>query len=1182
MATKMYEASFTSVIPQLRQKESILADLKLANSGKASDASRAQIAEIELHIKNGQEFCLQNQYNSALLEFKRARGLIYKILYPNFDVSASIGRIDVLLPVSKGLEDIIIGTSIKIGDIIKPLETESKIVYNSLDNSFPDSLKAYMSTGFKEENALREFIELISLQAVSLLHDQNPTAAIGLMEEVLTQTRQEQRLDPELSSALQLNLAAAYMQVSNLEQASKFARASLIDFEKTNDTIGQAQALHILGVSASNKGDNKAATELLDKASGLMSKKQIRLNGRESNTIEVNKEIEVSPSIKKLNLELGNPILNSSVRNLISMRVEDLDPILKRDTKIITYRVPASNNSWGKIDLTNGNVKPKNWNVGIFAGGDIVSIPVGTSQTKDKILNNIYKNRIDAEVYKAIEFKIINTASTSYYLTHLYAYVLPVKIGDCYHSLGKFKNAEDYYIQATKYTYLNKNIEATSLWIKIALNAFEWGNSLYKEEKLPEAKIQYSKLINDNGTVPASILYSTAALKIPADSARNLITNILTRPLPVINWEISYYVLSASYYLIQIFDGLDYYGLALSPIHTFEYLQSVARGFAQEAIQAEREFVNFKSREEMEEASRQELESAKAMAEAEVQGRYQQYLASLEDEASAKGAFDLAVKRAKDSKTQKDQYETTSGAQIWAQAASQALGGGQDGMYAEISELADKLDRGETISGSRPKLAAAQTLSAGRKTQKYELQKMQDNIDELNLAVDVAKNQWDSAKNRTAASEIAYQAALHRRDMAAESLNAFDDEFFTPESWSKMADMMRSISKSYLYRAIRIAKLMERAYNFENDTEIKVIKNDYGFGLANESAGEDTRLLGGDSLLLDVESFTYYAITNKTRKTSRIKDVISLAVDFPAHFDNFRNTGLLKFETDLYEFDRLHPGFYQQRIEAIELEVIGLLSSDGLNGTLTAGGVTTYRKKDGTTQKRVHQIDTMALSDFELRNDIFLYSTETGVRGLFQGLGVGSTWTLHLPRRSNDLDFKRMFDVQLKIYYTAKFDPILRTAILAKPPRPDEFSLIRSFGLRYDFPDGWYSFYHAGVAEFSLERLRFPMNMENFKIEAVHFRVITKQGVSNQGIELKITSPSGNTGTLVTDAIGSISTENAALAGLIGGDPIGGWKIEMLGGASITEAGIIKYDRVYNIQMGIEYSFNYLPEIFEI
>lgn len=211
MATKMYEASFASVIPHLRFRESILADIQKGESGKAVDASKAQIAQIELYIKNGEEFSRKNQYKAALEEFKRARGFIYKILYPNFEVSATIGRIDVLLPVSKSLEDMIINTSLKVVDVIKPLETQSKVVYNPIDDSFPDSLKPYMATGFKEESSIRELIERTSAQAVSLLHDENPTAAISLMEDVLKQASQDQSLDLSLSAALQLNLAAAYM-----------------------------------------------------------------------------------------------------------------------------------------------------------------------------------------------------------------------------------------------------------------------------------------------------------------------------------------------------------------------------------------------------------------------------------------------------------------------------------------------------------------------------------------------------------------------------------------------------------------------------------------------------------------------------------------------------------------------------------------------------------------------------------------------------------------------------------------------------------------------------------------------------------------------------------------------------------------------------------------------------------
>ena len=74
---------------------------------------------------------------------------------------------------------------------------------------------------------------------------------------------------------------------------------------------------------------------------------------------------------------------------------------------------------------------------------------------------------------------------------------------------------------------------------------------------------------------------------------------------------------------------------------------------------------------------------------------------------------------------------------------------------------------------------------------------MQDNIDELTAGVlAIATNQRDCRQNRAAAAEVSWQASLQRAAMAAASLDAFDANFFTPETWSKMADVMRDISKT--------------------------------------------------------------------------------------------------------------------------------------------------------------------------------------------------------------------------------------------------------------------------------------------------------------------------------------------------------------------------------------------------
>jgi hypothetical protein len=1186
MANISYDASFASVLPIQRDREAILVDLQPGAPAGASDATRAKLAEIELHIQDGDRHYRARRYQPALDAFKKARALIYRLLQPAFDPDSYVrAPKDVPLPTAAALERGLIEVAVRVTDSLRPVAPEPDPIWRAGREPIPEGLREHASTGFREPIGAEDTLGRANAQAVSLLNESKPEGAISVLQDALQRAAADGRPDPSYVAATHLNIAAAYLQLDVADRAATHADASLKFFQEAKDSVGAAQALHLAGISAHKAGDEARARELLPRAAETLKLGEVRAAPATEIALVAVGGAAPRPTASPIALETPSraaPAL--AVVSRLGRDAKDLQAIANQDTQRFTFRVPGRAEGWGSMGFVEPQLKRvqgKEWAVGIPAGEKVVALPAGGGRlpASDRIVSELYVARQAARSFKDLRWRIVDPSTTSAYLAHLYGYVLPVKIGDCYNELGQYAKAEEYYLIAAGYTYLNRNVEATALWIRLARNAVEWGDALYKAEDFPAAKAQYGKLITDTGEIPASFLYSNAALAVPAGEARTLIQNLLARPLPAVNWEIAMWVLTASARLQQLLQGLDFYGLLLSPIHTFEYLQNVARGFAQEAIQAEREFVTFKNHEELEAATRRDLETTKAMAHAEADGRYQQYRAAQEDEQAANRALQLSIKRRNDAVSQRNAYAASSSAQIWAQAAAAALSGGEDAMWGEISELADRLDRGETIEGPRPKLAAAQILRAGRKTREYELKKMQDTIDELTQAIGVAQDQVDAAARRRAAAEIAWQAALQRAQMADAALEAFDDEFFTPESWGKMADVMRGIARDYLFRAIRIAKLMERAYNFENDAELRIIKNEYGHNVANPAAGEDTRLLGGDSLMKDIESFTYHAITTKTRKSSRIKDVISIASDFPAHFEAFRESGLLSVETDLYEFDRLHPGFYGQRLEAVELEVIGLLPEGGLNGTLTAGGVTAYRKKDGTAGKRVHVVDTMALSDFALRNDVFLYTAETGVRGLFQGLGVGSTWQLHLPKRGNDFDFRRIFDVHLVLYYTAKYDAALRTAVLARPPRPGELALLRNFGLRYDFPDAWYGFYRGGAADFTIDRFRLPQNQQDFSIRAAHFRVVTKAGVSSQGIGVRVTGPNGAIGTAQTDANGVVTTGDPQLSGIVGADPLGAWKVEVIGGAPLMDAGTLKLDRVYNVQLGLEYGFTYVPEV---
>lgn len=1189
MPFNVHDASFLAILPKQRAREQIVAEVGLGTSGRSGDVARSTLAEIELHVSDGDRFYNQGRYSAALNEFQTAQGLIYQSLHPSFNIASYLSRTSVAaLPVSPEIEKSLLTVSSHIADVIRPEAVAMKASFwpDGAD-AVPEALQTHMATGFRETVAGDESLQVAGAQGVALLKDSRPEAALAVMEQARSSSANATDVDPGITAALTLNIAVAHLQLGNNEKALEAGRAALQKFEKADDVIGIGQAFHLLAVGSERSGLANDAPALFDRAATALQNAPTGSTTLTSTpTVMAAEPLAIALNTSTFSAAEAAPVRAMALRvNAFASRdVNALASIANRDAQTLTYRVPGRADGWGSLPIMETSQvrqQAKTWQLDVPIGEKTVSFELGSGKrlNVNDLVSNVYDGRKVAQEIGGVNWTIGGGFSTNFYLTHLYGYVLPVKLGDSCHGLGLYAKAEEYFVQAAAYSFLNTDVEATALWMRIGFNAMDWGTSLYKDEDIEGAKAQYTKIISDAAGVPASLLYTTASLVTPAAAASAFIAKILERPLPPINSDVGRMILGAHMYVQQIAEGLDFYGLMLSPIHTFEYLQGVSRGFANEAVEAEREFVNFKTRQEAEEASRRDLETARAMAKGEADTREQQKIAAQADEIAAKSAVALAQKRLDDATRQRDDYQAMNEAELWGRVAAQALSGGEDAFPNEIGELADKLARGETISGGRgPKLAAAETLLAGRRTQAYELEKMRQNLEELAKAVDVANAQFVAAQARTSAAEIAWQAALQRVALANAALVAFDAQTFSPETWRKMTYVMADISRNYLDHAIKIAKLMERSYNFENDSTLKVIKNEYGHDVGSGISGSDLKLLGGDSLLQDIESFTFHAITDRTRKSSRIKDVLSISADFPAQFEEFRRTGRLSFETDLFEFDRLHPGFCNQRIEAVEVEVIGLLPESGLNGTLAAGGVTSFRKQDNTAATRVHVVDTMALSEFVARNDGFLYRADTGVRGLFQGIGVGSTWQLHLPRRSNDFDLRRIFDVQFILYYTAQFSAGLRDTVLALPPRQGELALLKNFGLRYDFPDAWYGFYRGGATTFTIDRFRLPMNQQAFKIGAAYFRLVTKAGVANQGIDVRITAPSGVTGTVKTDAAGMISTDSPQLAALVGADPIGAWKAEVTGGAPLVDSGALKFDRVYNLQMGLNYTFEYVPE----
>jgi hypothetical protein len=441
----------------------------------------------------------------------------------------------------------------------------------------------------------------------------------------------------------------------------------------------------------------------------------------------------------------------------------------------------------------------------------------------------------------------------------------------------------------------------------------------------------------------------------------------------------------------------------------------------------------------------------------------------------------------------------------------------------------------------------------------------------MKATIPIAQQQAAAAAHRAESARLQFEAAATHAALADDALAAFDNDVFTPEVWTRMASLMRGLSQDYLDWAIRVAKLMERAYNFENDDDAQVIRGQY------PGASDAADLLGADFLLRDINSFTSRFIAGQRAKQSQLKDVLSLANQYPFDFNRFQRTGTMRLETTLHDADMRHPGFYEQRLAGVEVEVVGLLPPEGVQGSLRAGGVSRYRKLDGSERTRLHSADTLALSEYTMRDDAFVFRVDPRMHGLFEGHGLATTWLLDLPRRSNNIDYRLITDVRLVLYYGAYYDAALHDQVLAAPPKPGEMIHVRSLLLRFDFPEVWYALLGAGEATFTVGPEYLPRNETGFLTHTLAVLLATADGVSPAGVEISLTPPGKGAAVMMTDAGGQIAAQAGnPLAAQLGGDLLGDWHLRLqpaAGSPLLGADGKLDGDKLEQVSLLFQYQF---------
>jgi hypothetical protein len=777
---------------------------------------------------------------------------------------------------------------------------------------------------------------------------------------------------------------------------------------------------------------------------------------------------------------------------------------------------------------------------------------VGESPPQQQIEQTVFQGRIATKFLPDVLLHPLLPSDLALSLPHDYYYVVPLGLAECYHALGDFAQAETYYFQAASYQYLNQTIEAPYVWQRLATLYLDWGNSLFRQDNPAGALPIYQNVLMANNTAPNSRLYTTVSLKPGADQGRAviaLLANLANITNAGLNPTIAAVIVEVKSQLAKIAGNLDFWGFyrATVPIWTFEYLQSVAINFAQLAVSAERDVIDFWDRADRGTLTRQQLSENYQQSQAEVQAaQLQQAAAQAEASAYAK-AQALAQQRAGDAQQNANDYANDSALAIQYQAAQAQVSGGDNGDPNQLNSLADQLMSGQTLSGNRATLAAVDSLAAGRYNRDYEVAALRRQAGEMQTAAAQAQAESAAAAARVTAAAASTTVASLRAQAAQQDLDTFDAQRFTPDVWSRMGDQMWRLYRRYLDMALRAARLMQQAYNFETDQSLTLIKGDY-------STDEVNGLLAADALMADIQTFTYNLITSTAGKPQPVKQTISLAQQYGFLFETqFRTTGSMQFETRIEDFDYVYPGTYAGRIEAVEVEVDGIVPVTGISGTLTNNGISAYRLPAALVppgsnglKYRVQSKETLVLSDYAARMDAPLVTQDARMLRIFQGAGVASSWQLRLPREINDIDYGALTDVRLTFYYKARFDPDLRDSVLAGlAGLPGINARQRSIPTRWVYPDAFFHFQDTRTLTFTLHQRDFRSNETNPILTSIAVLVGTDGSVPAGNLTVALGTPTHAPVSAKTDAKGIVNSDAGAWVPLAGGTALGDYQISM-------------------------------------
>ncbi|MDB5893695.1 MAG: hypothetical protein JWQ88_1226 [Rhodoferax sp.] len=805
--------------------------------------------------------------------------------------------------------------------------------------------------------------------------------------------------------------------------------------------------------------------------------------------------------------------------------------------------------------------------IGLFSPSGTKTLSLASSTFENELTESIYKPRVTATTLEELNFYEVVEVNFVAYFVHLYFFVLPVAIGDCYVAMGQYERGLAEYRAVLPYPFLNLGIEARYLWLKMAEAYLQWGNSLFRRGQGVPARQKYEAILLTNRTLPNGELYQGKFASVHND-ALEVLKQLAGQPHAPTNPRMTATITQAAMRLRYLAQGFNFYGIGPdeAPVLRFKYLQSVATYLADSAIEAERTFVSYRSTAENQKMDHLQLQSAVDVnqAAAAIENKKLED-AALEIEAARRTREYAELRRdnADDALAEWD----TSGRELTSMNASLSWAGqaanDQDIRYTGVRYDGARHDYEGTVE------EFFDTVGEKREWLDWEMQRNRIERQRAEAAAEVAMTQVreQQAEVRFEVQQLSVLLAQVRLEGAQEMLEYADDRMFDEDLWFQLAAQLQELSRSYLDAGIYAALVMERAYDLEFDRRLNRIRTDYALG------GPEG-LLGGDHLKRDIISFTSDYLLH-AQKQNPVRLAISLREEFPSGFATFIETGLLPFRTDLELFDRRYPGTFRRKIKRIEVFVEGLVPLEGASGFLTNNGVCAdWRFIGGAWTKhiRVMPVDRMVLSSYQFRRDIAVFQPSEELLALFENCAPQCEWTIELPRSGNNLDYQAISDVKFVVYLDADHSDSLAAHVKAFYPTTGGRSTVLS--ARFHYPDEYFRLDAERSVDFAVSTAFFTYNHVSPTLRAMGVRLVATPGQSVANLGLVVTRLSDNISVAVTtDASGTVACDPvtmAPFAAWLNVSPLNTWRVALADG---VDAGAVA-----DVQLSYSYAFSYRPD----